>query len=248
MAIAESTHWYQQDGQPLYEVEKVGGGLRPTTLRDARKLNLVPSVTEIIKVAAKPALTNWLIEQAYMAMATLPEIAGESIDDRIKRAKTDAQDQASKARDLGTEIHASLERYFMGKWIQPSHQPYIDGVVKKLNELFGEQEWKAETPFAHPLGYGGKLDLHCDIAVVDFKTKDFDSENIKKMAYADHGIQLDAYRHGVNLSKARMVNLFVSTKDPGLVVAEEHTENHYFEMFQCLLKFWQLQRQYDSSF
>ena len=43
--IAESTHWYDKEGNPAYEVEAKKGGMRPTTLRDARVLDLVPSVT-----------------------------------------------------------------------------------------------------------------------------------------------------------------------------------------------------------
>ena len=39
---AESVHWYQQDGSPQYTVKAKDGSDRPTTLRDARKMNLVP--------------------------------------------------------------------------------------------------------------------------------------------------------------------------------------------------------------
>ena len=43
MSIAtESGHWYQADGTPAYEIKKPGGGMRPATLRDARKLGLLP--------------------------------------------------------------------------------------------------------------------------------------------------------------------------------------------------------------
>ena len=53
---AESVHWYGQDGSPQYTVTAKDGQQRPTTLRDARKFNLVPSVTTVLKVAAKPGL------------------------------------------------------------------------------------------------------------------------------------------------------------------------------------------------
>ena len=52
----EQTHWYDQKGAPAYTVKAKDGSDRPTTLRDARKMNLAPSVTTILKVAAKPAL------------------------------------------------------------------------------------------------------------------------------------------------------------------------------------------------
>ena len=39
---AESVHWYKQDGGPQYTVKAKDGSDRPTTLRDARKMDLVP--------------------------------------------------------------------------------------------------------------------------------------------------------------------------------------------------------------
>ena len=45
---AESGHWYTRQGEPMYTViGKTTGRPRNTTLKDARELNLVPSVTTI---------------------------------------------------------------------------------------------------------------------------------------------------------------------------------------------------------
>ena len=60
---SESQHWYDRNGTPAYSVIAKNGVPRPTTLRDARKLNLVPSVTTILNVAAKPALEAWKLNQ-----------------------------------------------------------------------------------------------------------------------------------------------------------------------------------------
>jgi hypothetical protein len=69
--IAESLHWYDRHGRPCYEVMSKPGVMRPTTLRDARKLNLVPSVTNIIRCAAAPGLEIWKQQQVMMAALTL---------------------------------------------------------------------------------------------------------------------------------------------------------------------------------
>ena len=65
---AESTHWYAQDGSPAYTQiiasGKNKGKERPTTIRDAKKLSLVPSVTTLLGIMDKPALTHWKINQA----------------------------------------------------------------------------------------------------------------------------------------------------------------------------------------
>jgi hypothetical protein len=69
---AESLHWYDRDGKPAYTVKAKDGSDRPATLRDARKLNLVPSVTTIIRCAAAPGLELWKANQLMMAALTLP--------------------------------------------------------------------------------------------------------------------------------------------------------------------------------
>ena len=61
--VEKPSHWYLQDGTPFYEVEKKAGGMRKTDIRDARKVNAVPSVTTILSVLAKPQLEAWKINQ-----------------------------------------------------------------------------------------------------------------------------------------------------------------------------------------
>ena len=56
----ESGHYYTRDGSPAYTTNGRG-----TTLRDARKLGLKPSVTTILQVVDKAALTSWLVRQEH---------------------------------------------------------------------------------------------------------------------------------------------------------------------------------------
>ena len=46
-------HWYTQEGEPMYTIIGANGRERNTTLRDAKTLGLVPSVTTIIGMIAK---------------------------------------------------------------------------------------------------------------------------------------------------------------------------------------------------
>ncbi len=62
---------------PLHTVLSAKGIPRPTPLRDARKLALLPSVTNILGVIAKPELTAGLQEQAVMAALTLSRMAAK---------------------------------------------------------------------------------------------------------------------------------------------------------------------------
>ena len=63
---SESNHWYTRNGVPQYTVEAKKGGQRNTTLRDARAMGLVPSVTTILNIIAKPGLTLWLQQQVLL--------------------------------------------------------------------------------------------------------------------------------------------------------------------------------------
>lgn len=239
---SESGHWYALDGSPMYQVEGANGKIRNTTLRDARKLNLVPSVTTILNVAAKPGLEAWKIDQALMAALTLPRNEGESLDDFKKRAALDAKEQAKAAADEGTNIHGAIESYFLAK---PYHAKYVKHVhaVQDALSQFGNQTWRPEKSFCSPLGYGGKVDLHSETHVIDFKTKDFGPDD-KVVAYDEQIMQLDAYRHGLGIPEATMANVYVSRTHPGEVRVTVHDEGDHFRRFCCLLEYWKLSKNY----
>src|SRR5438132_5206118 len=74
---SESEHWYFQDGQPCYTIIGKNGKERATRLNDARKLDLVPSVTKILNEAAKPGLESWKAKQILEAALPLPKLDGE---------------------------------------------------------------------------------------------------------------------------------------------------------------------------
>ena len=59
--MKKSAHWYSAAGQACHEVPNKSkpGTSRPTTLRDARTMKLLPSVTTILGLLDKPQLTDW---------------------------------------------------------------------------------------------------------------------------------------------------------------------------------------------
>ena len=236
----EGGHWYTRDGEPMYTVESTKGLQRPTTLRDARKLNLVPSVTTIINVAAKPALTQWLQKQVLMAALTLPKIQNETEEQYIERILRDSKEQGKAAADAGTEIHAAVQAYYENR--SHGHAEHVMGCQQAIENAFGKHEWISERAFAHDLGFGGKVDMYTDGIVVDIKTKEFtDSDTIG--GYDEHMMQLAAYRVGLGMPTARCANVFVSRSVPGLAVVKEWPEEDLkqgWEMFTHLLSYWQI--------
>jgi hypothetical protein len=242
---SESGHWYKPDGTPAYSIIGANGKERNTTLRDAKKLGLLPSVTTIIRQAVSPGLENWKQQQILLSALTLPRNGGETEDEYAKRVIKDSREQSKKAMELGTSIHGSLEKALNGVEYDKSHQPHVQGAMNAINSHFGDHEWKAEKSFANPLGYGGKVDLHSDNVVIDFKTKEFTEDNLPDI-YDEHIMQLAAYSMGVIYpSVMRMENgaaiLFVSTSKPGLchvVNVNQEELGRGWGMFKSLLGYW----------
>lgn len=242
---SDAGHWYSRSGAPTYTILGKNGKIRNTTLRDARQHDLVPSVTTILNVAAKPALTKWLQGQVLMAALTLPKIASESEEEYIERIIEDSKAQGRAAADAGTDIHTSIQGFYEGKGTG-RHEPHVLACHKALEEAYGAQDWIAERAFAHELGYGGKCDLHADGIVVDVKTKDF-SDPAKVDAYDEHMMQLAAYRVGLGMPTARCANVFISRSVPGLVTVHHWSEealSRGFSMFVKLLEYWQMRNEH----
>lgn len=244
---AESVHWYRKDGTPQYTVKAKNGQDRPTTLRDARTMDLVPSVTTILKVMAKPGLEQWKLEQMLLAAMTLPRDPAESETDYIQRIVHDSKESARTAADRGTHIHESIESHLAGKTTPVEHRSTVMAFHEEISAYFEvpfDYPWIVEAAFASPLGFGGKVDIHSTKVpiVIDTKTKDFGPHD-KVDAYDEHLMQLAAYRHGLEMPEARCANVFVSRTHPGVIRIIEWRPDDLargWEMFKHLLEFWKL--------
>jgi hypothetical protein len=240
---SESGHYYTREGEPAYTVIGKNGSARNTTLRDARKMGLVPSVTTIIGEAARPGLEAWKANQLMMAALTLPRLNGEPEADWIKRVKTDSREHARKRAEQGERIHAAIEGHFRGIAPDAEHAPYVSGVLAALGEKCGPQEWLPEKTFTHPvLGYGGKIDLHSPEWLWDVKSKEFTADEPPEM-YDEHPMQLTAYAAGIEYeaSSQQLGIAWVSITVPGLVILAPLTYEQYrrgMKMFRALLEYW----------
>ncbi len=241
---SESNHWYTRDGVPMYTVEAKKGGQRNTTLRDARTMNLVPSVTTILNIAAKPALLAWMQQQVLYAALTLPRRPDEPEKEYIDRIINDSKEQGRSAADAGTDIHASIQGHYEGK-TTGKHAEMVAACTQAIDNWAGPRTWISERAFAHEAGFGGKCDLYSESDggfVADIKTKEFTDPD-KIGGYDEHLMQLAAYRVGLGVPTARCANVFVSRNVPGLVVVKEWPLEDLttgWEMFMHLLAFWQL--------
>ncbi len=244
---SEQGHWYDKQGAAVYEVPRAkGDGMRPTTLADARKLGLVPSVTTILSCAAKPGLEAWKAKQILEAALTLPRLPDETLDDYATRIIEDSKAQGKKAAERGTELHAAIEIFASQnaipdmKWA--SHLAKLQQTLTQYGIRLSEGH--TEHSFASPLGYGGKIDWHNDEVLIDFKTK----ANLepKRLAYDEHCWQLSAYGCGITSDDFRAINVFIGIDDCEVRIHEWKAGDIFqgFSAFEHLLAFWQITKNY----
>lgn len=108
--------------------------------------------------------------------------------------------------------------------------------------------WEAERWFAHPMGFGGKVDLISDEWVIDFKTKPGDASEHKHKMYDEQLMQLVAYDEGMGGPARKLANIIVSRDIPGSVHwwgwdCVEEQEKAWI-MFEAALTIWQQQKGY----
>ena len=239
---AQSGHWYcPKTGEPRYTTaKKDGNGTRATTIRDARQHNYVPSVTTILRCAAKPGLERWKVSMALDAAMNLPRLPDESLEAFKDRAWQESERISREAAERGSSLHASLEAHFKGGIVPSEHMPHCAAVELALADKGLRGPWEAERSFAND-EFGGKLDLSSPTVIVDFKSKP-ELEGGKRYAYDDHLLQLAAYARGLDRPDATLANVFVGLKDGAAIChvwTPEESERGW-RMFRLLLSYWQL--------
>lgn len=155
------SHWYDSQGNPKYTIKGANGKIRSTTLRDARKLNLVPSVTTIMSVEDKPGLLIWKQQQLLKACMLYPYDEEMYEEDFWKRKViTESEMIGKNAAERGTEIHNALEHYYLTGEVNEKESKFILPVIDYMNTRFPNVDWIPEASFTSPLGFGGKVDMH----------------------------------------------------------------------------------------
>ena len=232
--VKESGHWYHKDGSPAYTIVGKNGKERDTTLRDARKLDLLPSVTSIIRCAAAPGLELWKAQQVLMAALTTDRLPEETEADYISRIIKDSQEQSAKARERGTWIHAVVQSGFENKPVAADDYIYYESAKKELDKHCGAVEWQCEQSFAVDR-YGGKKDLEGGGYLIDIKTTEKDLADIK--TWPEHAMQLAAYDY----DKKHMCGILyinVNTDESKLIIIDEKEIYKGWKMFSALLDYY----------
>ncbi len=236
---SSSRHWYDLQGNPAYTIKGKDGKDRATTLRDARKHNLVPSVTTILNLVAKPGLDTWKQQQVLLSALTLHRKPDELEQAWLERVMMDSKETGKAAAERGTLIHAQIESYFKKPYLNP--EQYVVNTQQAVNDMFPNENWIHEKSFAHIDGFGGKVDLHSSNVVLDFKTTEKDVDSITP--YFEQIMQLAAYKEGLMLNeKATVGNVYVNhfNNKVKIIIHDDEEVKQALECFHCLLLFYRL--------
>lgn len=245
MGLADGHYYDSVTGEPRYEITGKNGKVRAPYAREAIANAWFPSVTTIQDIRMKWALVNWLQEQA-VRVAYGMEVNGHTEDEYVKAVMRELRETSAERTGsaTGTLIHNIIESIFIDGYSSGPFAEHAEAALDEVNSLFPDvDDWEAEQTFAHPLGFGGKVDLHSPSTgiVVDFKTKD--GELDKKLHY-DQYIQLAGYSQGLELPANRCANVFVSRTHPGVVkghVWDLDTLAKGWDLFRLYLRAWWLE-------
>ncbi|OQB95265.1 MAG: PD-(D/E)XK nuclease superfamily protein [Verrucomicrobia bacterium ADurb.Bin118] len=261
LSTNQSAHWYLPDGTPFFEVPYAdkarAGQMRPVTLRDARKVNALPSVTTVLRVLAKPELFAWQVEQAVLAVMTTPRNDGEADDafvHRVLAVEKVHEQERDAAADLGTRIHAACAEGVSGG-------PVVDDLAYQYaREAIASMSCRGRVHATETVlvgdGYAGMTDLVLEtqdgLLVVDWKT----TKRLPAKAWPDHVMQLSAYAAALARDNARKTirtaNCYISTspEEVGKWRWCEHETDWrevYHDGFVPALRLWQYVNQYKPN-
>ena len=206
-------HLYTKGGKEAYDKGK----------RDARKEDLIFSVTEQLKVLANPGLAIWgknnLLDAVQAELADVPEVLDliGPWDQFVNNVKVTADLPSKTARERGTTVHAETSHYL-------NQEPY-DGsddctkaIVKWCEANVVTTFW-TEKVLVHPeFRWAGKADAYLEhqehgAVLVDWKTSAF--KNGKARFWDSYCYQLAAYRECMPENGVGCLSVLVDTGTPG---------------------------------
>jgi len=245
LVVAESSgHWYDAEGRSAHVIIGKNGKERNTTVADARKMGLLPSVTSVQGILHKEQLVSWRIEQAIMSALTLPREEGEDLSEYAKRVVEDSRAQTKKAAEHGTAVHTEMENILLGR--SPSKdevlQPYIE-TFKKWADANVEKTYWCEKGLVGG-GYAGRCDAYVRLkgigdAIIDLKNRKVNRKYNLPPFYPTDAQQLWAYRNACENPKAACVSVVLASNDP------EYIEHHQWdedELYQSGIAFCAMQK------
>ncbi len=240
----QDAHWYDIHGNPQHTYVDKAGVTKPTTLREARKSNWLPSVTTFLKIFAEPGLNSWQRGQDIMSALTMPEVPGESLQDRAMRVQSDSEKYMREKAVWGNSVHAMVEQVCRDKCYQ---KVFADHALNRTGETFdnwfqanvGQVMASEKRVVSMVHGFAGTVDfLYRDkegkVILADFKTPALKGE--KKMRPHDKwGWQLGAYALALahmGTAVNRFQSVILASDDPECIYVHEWAEDKRYDTLE----------------
>lgn len=249
-----SSHWYTRDGVPAYTIKKAkGDGERATTLRDARKYNLLPSVTTLFGVMAKPGLDKWKLSKAIESALCTTRDEEEPDERYYSRILERSFEETSIAAELGTRIHDAIDAYFDEIPIDEDLAQYVEPTMAYLESLNLTDIRREEVVVNRMEGYAGRVDLLARYGnsniIIDFKTKKT-KEGVKVTPFDFQATQIAAYAMAAfgTLDHCVGANVYISTTEPGRIEKAVYNEEKLvkeYELLTNIASIWRHLKNYD---
>ena len=260
-------HWYTKEGiaahtQPTTS-KTAKNPSRPTTIKDAKKLKLYPSVTSILKLIHNEMLQRWKYRKVVEACFNRPLVGDEGLEEYTDFILAKAFDEADDAAQLGTRIHHCIETLIKGEDnIHPQDIiNYAEDAINRM-ETLGINVVASEFVTVNPeYGYAGTTDIAFKAndgvitGILDFKSKRT-HEGDPVIPSFGHAAQLAAYYASYWKDKweesyfknAVGYNIYISTTEPGRIDVVKYDGDQLakeFEMFENACGIWRYKNNYD---
>jgi hypothetical protein len=238
--------WYSKEGKTM----------EGATLREARKLDLYPSVTTVLDIFRKYGIEKWKTEQAILSALTFPNSQDYTDTEIIKQIITDSEDESKRAANYGTIIHNLIARMLLKDQINLNeYEEKIQITMEAIKECLSNMDviFAIERTFvSEELGYGGTIDcigrMDDKILVIDFKTQKTEI-NRKYKKYPEWLYQLAAYVGLIDIEQIKnnttveYVNIVISSTEPGRIDFHRWSDeeiNYGWEVFKTSLYLFKL--------
>jgi hypothetical protein len=249
-----SSHWYRDTSETVHTVPNKSkpGTYRPTTIRDAKAMSLLPSVTSILSVIAKPQLVQWLCEQAILSALTLPRERGEIDDAFAERVVHDSKAQSRQAAEKGSFLHGLAEYYLTKGHVSipdPEMRKLFDPIQRWVDENVESVVFAEKVLVNKEQGYAGTCDLYCKLkeiglAICDFKGQKYRENKLGAFDpsfYSEFPLQLCAYRKCIEDQNVSLVSVPFCYEKPTPIthkVWPMMEQEAYWEAFKATHTLW----------